>query len=39
MDTNNRSVLVYLGRISKETKAPAMFGSPELGNPIYAYRV
>lgn len=39
MDTNNRSVLVYLGRVSKETKAPAMFGSPELGNPIYAYRV
>jgi hypothetical protein len=36
MNTKKYSV-VYLGKISKETKAPTFRGSPELGNPIYAY--
>ncbi|TCM00761.1 hypothetical protein C8J41_1213 [Sphingomonas sp. PP-CC-3G-468] len=39
MDTKKPTLLVYLGKVSKETKAPAMFGSPEIGNLIYAYRV
>lgn len=38
MDTKKPSLLVYLGKISKETKAPGGRGAPELSNPIYAYK-
>ncbi|MDQ0839263.1 hypothetical protein QFZ54_003047 [Sphingomonas faeni] len=38
MDTKKRPLLVYLGKVSKETKAVVIMGLPELGNPILGYR-
>lgn len=37
MNTKKPSLLVYLGKISKETKAPGGKGAPELSNPIFGY--